>query len=192
MPLRRAPAGRGIFHLIFAAAAATTLVLCAPDAHANQTRPGLNHDGSPHGLAVWRGAAPPPFHLRDIDNAAVSLADARGDVVIVHFFATWCEPCREELPALHRLVERSDPARLQVISISVAEVGARVRRFIETLPVGFPVLLDGDRAIAKAWKVSSLPTSIILDRDLNPRLLVERDYDWDQVDVSQLLRLIER
>ncbi len=56
----------------------------------------------------------------------------------------------------------------------------RVRNFVEKLPVNFPVLLDRDRSVAKAWNVSALPTTFILDRNLKPRLFVERDYDWDQ------------
>jgi peroxiredoxin len=132
----------------------------------------------------------PAFNLDDLNRRPVSLADYRSEIVVVHFFATWCEPCREELPALNRLVARSDPRQLRVVTISVAEVDVRVRNFAEKLPVNFPILLDRDRSVAKAWKVSALPTSFILDRDLKPRLFVERDYDWDRVDVPQLLKSI--
>lgn len=184
MACNRAPAGRGLFRYLTAITCALSLVLCAPGSHANEN----DEPGSP--LIAWPGTAKPLFRLDNLDHTAVSLADARADIVVVHFFATWCEPCRDELPALRRLVERSDPAQLQVISISVAEVGARVRSFIEKLPVNFPILLDSDRAVAKSWSVSALPTTFILDRDLNPRLFVQRDYDWDQIDVPQLLRSI--
>lgn len=108
--------------------------------------------------------------------------------MVVHFFATWCEPCRDELPALNRLVARSDPAKLRVVTISVAEVDVRVRNFVEKLPVNFPVLLDRDRSVAKAWNVSALPTTFLLDRTLKPRLFVERDYDWDRLDIGEVLK----
>jgi peroxiredoxin len=133
----------------------------------------------------------PAFTLDDLDRQHVALASQRSDVLVVHFFATWCEPCRDELPALTRLVARSDPARLRVLTISVAEVDARVRNFIEKMPVNFPILLDRDRGVAKSWNVSALPTTFILDRDLKPRLFVERDYDWDRVDASQLVKAFE-
>jgi peroxiredoxin len=135
-------------------------------------------------------AEKPAFSLDNLNLQPVSLADQRGELVVVHFFATWCEPCREELPALTRLVARSNPKQLRVVTISVAEVDVRVRNFVEKLPVNFPILLDRDRSVAKAWNVSALPTSFILDRDLKPRLFVERDYDWDRVDVPQLLKSI--
>jgi peroxiredoxin len=102
----------------------------------------------------------------------------------VHFFATWCEPCREELPALRRLVQRTDPNEFSALAISVAEPDSRVRTFIENLPVNFPVLLDRDRSVAKSWGVYALPTTFILDRELKPRLFVETDYDWDKFDIT--------
>ena len=74
------------------------------------------------------------------------------------------------------------------MTISVAEVDIRVRNFVEKIPVRFPILLDRDRSVAKSWNVSALPTTFILDRNLTPRLFVERDYDWDRLDVGQLLK----
>lgn len=133
-------------------------------------------------------APKPLFNLDDLNQQPVSLADQRGEIILVHFFATWCEPCREELPALNRLAARSDPAKLRVLIISVAEVDVRVRNFVEKLPVNFPVLLDRDRSVAKSWNVSALPTTFILDRTLKPRLVIERDYDWDRLDVGQILK----
>lgn len=134
----------------------------------------------------------PAFTLSDPDGAEVALATHRGRAVIVHFFATWCEPCREELPALRRLVERARDRKLSVVAISVAEVPVRVRRFMEQMQVNFPVLLDQDRRVAKAWDVSALPSTFILDAELKPRLAIEREYDWDRLDVATLLENISR
>jgi peroxiredoxin len=138
-------------------------------------------------LSQWQGDSQPLFTLDDLRKAPVSLADLRSDILIVHFFATWCEPCREELPALRRLVERSDPRRLRVVTVSVAEVDVRVRNFVEKTPVNFPILLDRDRSVAKSWNVNALPTSFVLDRHLRPRLFIEREYDWDRFDISRAL-----
>ena len=62
----------------------------------------------------------------------------------------------------------------------------RVRRFIETMPVNFPVLLDRERAVAKAWNVTTLPTTFVLDANLRPRLMVETDFAWDTFDVAKV------
>ncbi len=161
---------------MLAVSAAGTCGVCASEQEAEAAE-----------LSAWHGGSKPFFRLDDLSMARVALASQRADVVIVHFFATWCEPCRDELPALNRLVARSDPKRLRVLTISVAEVDVRVRTFVEKMPLDFPVLLDRDRSVTKAWKVSALPTSFILDCSLTPRLFVERDYEWDRFDPKQFV-----
>lgn len=79
---------------------------------------------------------------------------------------------------------------MTVLAINVGEVPARVRRFLDTTPVSFPVLLDQDRVVTKAWRVEGLPTTIVLDRALTPRLAVTGDLDWTRPDVgAQIDRL---
>jgi thiol-disulfide isomerase/thioredoxin len=136
-------------------------------------------------LQAWTQGPQPTFTLPDIGGRDVALESGRGQIVLVHFFATWCEPCREELPALNRLSARDDGS-VKVIAISVAEVDLRVRRFIETMPVSFTVLLDREHATAKAWKVTSLPTTFVLDANLRPRLVVESDFAWDTFDAAKV------
>jgi thiol-disulfide isomerase/thioredoxin len=132
----------------------------------------------------------PAFVLSDLSGADVRLAAQQGRVVLVHFFATWCEPCREELPALKRLVERSAAKPVAVLAISVGEVDARVVRFMEGLPVNFPVLLDRERAVAKSWDVYTLPTTYVLDETLTPKLVVNGDFAWDTLTPERLRDMI--
>ena len=73
---------------------------------------------------------------------------------------------------------------------SVAEVEPRVRRFLESMPVNFPVLLDQDRAVAKAWKISTLPSTVVLDSGLKPKLVVEADYAWDRIEPDALIEML--
>ena len=134
------------------------------------------------------GAAKFAFTLPDVAGESVALAGQRGQVVLVHFFATWCEPCRDELAALRALVARA-AGRATVVAISVAEVSRRVRGFLEQNPVNYPVLLDEDRAVSKAWGVSVLPTTFVLDAELRPRFVVERDLAWDQINPDHLLAI---
>jgi peroxiredoxin len=125
----------------------------------------------------------PDFSLPGLDGRPVPLTSFRGRTVLVHFFATWCEPCREELPALNRFLNRSAP-HASVVAISVADVDQRVNRFLEQMPVDFPVLLDRDRTVAKSWKVTALPTTYVLDANMKPLLAVEADFQWDTVDIE--------
>lgn len=127
----------------------------------------------------------PAFSLADVHGRRVDVPGPGADTLIVHFFATWCEPCREEFASLAQLsASRTD---IRILAISVAEVPSRVRRFAEAEHVPFPILLDGDRAVAKAWGVSVLPTSHVLDDARVPRLLAEGDLDWNHPDVLAAL-----
>lgn len=141
---------------------------------------------APAGMTAWDGGLKPAFALDGLDGRRVALAAEPGQVVLVHFFATWCEPCLVEVPALRRLVERSDPKELRILAISVGEVDLRVRNFADRMRVNFPVLLDRDRSVAKAWDIYSLPTTYVLGPDLKPRYVAEREYDWDALGVSDL------
>jgi peroxiredoxin len=128
-------------------------------------------------------AAKPEFTLQDMDGKTVQLKTFKGRTVLVHFFATWCESCREELPALTRFLSRSAPS-ISVVAIAVADADQRVKQFFERTPVNFPVLLDRDRAVAKSWNVSTLPSTYVLDARMKPLLRVDADFQWDTVDMD--------
>ena len=116
----------------------------------------------------------------------VPVAAESGDVTVLHFFASWCEPCREELPALKRLSDRGAP-HLKVVAVAVADNDGGLRRVIEATGVTFPVLMDRDRAVARNWSIFALPSTVILDSQHAPRLLVETDFAWDNIEPRQLL-----
>jgi thiol-disulfide isomerase/thioredoxin len=120
-----------------------------------------------------------------------ALEAARGHVVLVHFFATWCESCREELPALNRLAVRAG-GNVTVLGIAVADADQRMQGFFATTPVDFPILLDRDRAAAKACQVATLPTTFVLDADLHPSFVVGTDCAWDGVDPKELTSTSDR
>lgn len=123
------------------------------------------------------------FALPGLDGHSRALAAERGRPVVVHFFATWCEPCKAELGTLQQFFATRG-TKLGVIAVNVGEVPARVQNFLKETPVSFPVLLDGDRAVTKAWAVEGLPTSFVLDRNLKPILAVTSDLDWASADVG--------
>jgi thiol-disulfide isomerase/thioredoxin len=129
----------------------------------------------------------PQFALDAQDCGRITLASHRGTVTLVHFFATWYEPCRRELPALDRFAARHKTQGLRVLAIDVGEVEAAVRRFLSPRPVAILVLLDTDRAVTKAWDISTLPTTFMLDETLTPGRVAAGDVDWDGPAVDQLL-----
>jgi thiol-disulfide isomerase/thioredoxin len=138
-------------------------------------------------LEAASGQEKPSFALLDPNGIQHDLRRQAGRVVLVHFFATWCEPCRAELESMASLGREGQRGAVSILAVNVGEVPARVRRFVESTPVSFPVLLDSDRAVTKAWAVSVLPTTYVLDSKLVPRLLVEGDVDWSRHDIQAAL-----
>lgn len=122
-------------------------------------------------------AAPLPrlAPLRALEGPARAPVAGEG-VEIVHFFATWCAPCKRELPALGRFAARH-PA-VPVVLVDVAEPEDRVRRFFETAPPPGPVLLDPDRAVARAFDISLLPATLGVSGG-RIRLVLEGEVAWD-------------
>lgn len=141
-------------------------------------------------LQPFDGTAPPAVVLDPLDGERIGSADLRGRVRLVHFFATWCEPCRPELASLDRLKAEVGSRGLEILAISVAEVEPRLRRFFADNPVGFPILLDRDRATSRAWGIDALPSTVVLDRTGRPRLAVRGDLDWQRPDVVAALEIL--
>lgn len=139
------------------------------------------------GLQPWTGKAKPAFSLKRLDGQTESLANNSNRIVLVHFFATWCEPCRKEMTSLQELSARLPQDRFAIVGVDVAEVEIRVKRFFGSLLVSFPIALDHDGAVAKAWGVNSLPTTFVLGRNLTPRFYVQGDLDWNRPDIDRLL-----
>lgn len=141
-------------------------------------------------LRPWTEGAPPSFNLDDLHGTPRDLQAFKGDVVVLHFFATWCEPCVREITSLRTLATIARDKPLKIIAVDVAEVDLRVRAFFEKLPVDFPVLLDRDRAVTRAWQVSALPSTYVLAPDLTPRFVVEGDLDWTRPEVLAILETL--
>ena len=130
-------------------------------------------------LAPWSGDPKPPLALDTVDGTRRDLAELQDRPVLVHFFATWCAPCIEEMAGLKRLAAGPQGQALHIVAVDVGEVDIRVRRFRDAEGLTFPVLLDRDRAAARAWGVAGLPTTLVLDDGRANGLRAEGDVDWD-------------
>ncbi|MDX2159111.1 MAG: TlpA disulfide reductase family protein [Hyphomicrobiaceae bacterium] len=136
-------------------------------------------------LVPWQGPVR-QLPAATIDGAPLSLDDYRGRIVLVHFFATWCEPCGPELGALNRLHAELGE-RLSIVAIDVGEPRDRLQRFLDKNPISYPVALDADRAIARAWGVYALPSTFVLDRAHAAAWQALGDIDWSEPSVRARL-----
>jgi peroxiredoxin len=107
--------------------------------------------------------ATPPLELTDSKGAVHRLADYRGKVVLVNFWATWCEPCLAELPSIERLRAAFSSRPFAILAVQMGGSARTARDTAEKLSLTFPLLLDRDSKASKAWQVDLLPTSFLID-----------------------------
>jgi thiol-disulfide isomerase/thioredoxin len=117
-------------------------------------------------IVLAQQTAAPQFVLRDINGNTVRLSAYRGKVVLINFWATWCPPCRAEMPDLVRLQREHARQGLQVIGITYPpETKTRVRRFASSLKVNYPIILGTRQLKARFSSEETLPLTVIIDRD---------------------------
>ncbi len=105
----------------------------------------------------------PDFSLPDIDGEKHSLSDYRGKVLIVNFWATWCPPCRAEMPSMERAWKRYQGRGLVIVAVNVGEGEDAIFQFTAEHPVTFPIVLDEDSKVVTDWGVRGLPTTFVVD-----------------------------
>ena len=130
-------------------------------------------------LQPWDGAPARALVLKDIAGRSHDLAQYRGNVVLVNFWATWCEPCRHEMPSIQSLKERLAGKPFVALAVNVDEPEARVRNFVTQTRLGLPVLLDINKTVTRAWGVRVLPASYIIGPDGRVRYRLLGDMDWN-------------
>jgi peroxiredoxin len=114
---------------------------------------------------VTQGNFARDFTLQTLDGDKVSLSDYEGQVVLVNFWATWCPPCRAEIPDLEVAYRQHGGEGFTVLGVSVEESAEQVRPFVAAMQMTYPVLLDEKSQVMRQYRVPGLPMSLILDRD---------------------------
>jgi len=128
-----------------------------------------------------RAASPAPeLKAHDLTGTPRTLADYRGKVVLLNFWATWCPPCQREMPSLERLRTKMAGRPLEIVAISSAETPDEVNAYLSKMKLGFPVLLDTDSSNTRRWKVFALPTTFVLDAEGRVRHVLTGPAEWDE------------
>ena len=141
---------------------------------------------------VDRGSQAPAFELPRIgQDGSLSLASLRGKVVLLNFWATWCAPCEEELPAMQRLYAALAGQGFELVGVSVDAEPAPVLEFQKRLGLGFPLLLDADQRVARSYQTFRFPETLLIGRD---GVILERyvgGKEWDSaVYLDRIRRLL--
>jgi len=121
------------------------------------------------------GAPAPAFELQSAAGAAVNLADYRGQVVLLNFWASWCGPCRTEMPILEQLHRQYRARGFTLVGVNVEPNPADALKALQKTPVSFPILFDTASTVSRLYHVQGMPNTVILDRKGNVRF-VHRGY----------------
>jgi cytochrome c biogenesis protein CcmG/thiol:disulfide interchange protein DsbE len=110
------------------------------------------------------GFAAPDFTLETQDGGTISLADLRGQVVLINFWATWCPPCRAEMPAIQQVYDQYRERGFTVLAVNQQEGATQVGPFADQMGLTFPILMDRDGSVSARYQVNGLPSTFFVDR----------------------------
>jgi thiol-disulfide isomerase/thioredoxin len=142
-------------------------------------------------LKPWTGGLTPPLELRDLDNRVHRLADYRGKVVLINFWATWCGPCRDEMPSIQELKRKLAGRPFVVLAVNLDEPESRIRRFLREHKIDLTVLLDPERRVSRVWDARILPVSFVVGQDGRIRYSLVGEINWSHdLVVSRIAELM--
>jgi len=130
----------------------------------------------------------PEFDLVGHDDVRIRLSDYRGKPLIVNFWATWCPPCRAEMPSMQRAWEQVREEGIALIAINVGESAGEIERFIEQVQVDFPLPMDTNSQVVQAWPVRGLPTTFVVDPEGRLAYKAAGEREWDDPALLDLVR----
>jgi peroxiredoxin len=136
--------------------------------------------------------AAPDFTLKSLSNNNIKLSEQMGNVVLLNFWASWCAPCRKEMPLLNDLHNKYEALGFSVIGVNVEQESGLAKSFISSYPVDFPILLDNSNKASKLYDVSAMPTTVIIDRNGVVRHLHKGYKSGDEKAYQKMVRQLLR
>ena len=115
------------------------------------------------------GQQAPDFALKSSTGENLRLSEYRGDVVMINFWATWCGPCRQEMPLLDELYTRYQRVGFNLLGVNIDDDSSRAMQMVNELGVSFPVLFDARKEVSKLYEVNAMPVTVLVDREGNVR-----------------------
>jgi thiol-disulfide isomerase/thioredoxin len=161
------------------------LVLCSCQAKAQgSSSPDLARVFEDAGLRLLREKVTPrDFSLPTTQGGSGNLASLKGKVVFLNFWATWCGPCRAEMPSMEVLYNRFRDDGLEILAVNCMEKEQEVVEFMREYGLSFPAALDGDGKVSGAYGIQAIPTSYLIDRDGKIIMRLVGSIDWDKQEI---------
>ena len=142
---------------------------------------------------IGHAATPAPgFTLKSMSGENIKLGEQAGNVVMINFWATWCGPCRQEMPLLNDLHNKYEPLGFTVLGVNVEQNSNQAIDFISDTPVDFPILFDTANEVSKMYEVIAMPTTVLVDRDGNIRYIHKGYKAGDEQKYRDMVRKLVR
>ncbi|MEJ2619521.1 MAG: TlpA disulfide reductase family protein [Candidatus Thiodiazotropha sp.] len=141
-------------------------------------------------LSQADSTAAPDFTLKSRSGENIKLSELRGSVVMVNFWASWCGPCRQEMPLLQQLYDRYQGMGFTLLGVNVDEDPAAAQKMLKEIPVNFPILYDSSNKVSKQYQVKAMPSTFMVDRDGNIRYLHKGYKPGYEDDYQQQIRAL--
>jgi peroxiredoxin len=137
------------------------------------------------------GQSAPDFALKSSSGENLRLSEYRGDVVLVNFWATWCGPCRQEMPLLDQMYTKYERVGFSLLGVNIDENSSKAMNMVSELGVSFPVLFDTRKEVSKLYEVDAMPVTVIIDREGTVRY-VHHGYKpgYEQMYLDQIKSLL--
>jgi len=124
---------------------------------------------TPHAEEIMGQA--PDFTLKSRSGENLKLSEFRGEVVMLNFWASWCGPCRQEMPLLEELYQHYKPLGFTILAVNVEDASSDAMAMLKDIPVSFPVLFDSDNKVSDIYGVEAMPSTVLINRDGNIRFV---------------------
>ena len=142
-----------------------------------------------HALTI--GDVAPDFTLKNLQGTNLNLAEQRGEIILINFWASWCGPCRKEMPVLQKLQDKYQDLGVQVWGVNVEQENQAGKDFLADLDLSFSIFFDQTNSLSKTYQVEAMPTTVIIDRDGKVRFVFQGYQDgYDKKYAAAIKQLI--
>ncbi len=134
----------------------------------------------------------PDFTLKSSSGENLKLSEQQGDVVMINFWASWCGPCRQEMPLLEALYQKYKDLGFTIWGVNVEEDSSSAKNLLKDISVNFPILFDNENKVSKLYNLIAMPSTVLVDRDGNQRFFHAGYRPGDEAEYDRLIRKLVR